>query len=86
MFRSHGLLFGILLIPTLANAGLISVDFEGLADSTSLTNQYAGLLFTNASVVTAGLSLNEIEFPPRSGVNVAIDTGGQSPSRLPRRC
>jgi hypothetical protein len=32
--------------------------------------------FTNASIATAGISLNELEFPPHSGSNVAIDSGG----------
>ena len=45
-------------------------DFEGFADNTNLVNQIAGITFSNATVFTAGLSLNEISFPPSSGVNV----------------
>jgi hypothetical protein len=52
------------------------IDFEGLPDSTVVTNQYAGLLFSNAVILTAGFSLNEFEFPPHSGVNVLSDNGG----------
>jgi hypothetical protein len=41
-----------------------------------LTNQYLNLQFTNATVWTAGLSLNELQFPPHSGSNVAAGVGG----------
>ena len=50
--------------------------FEGFPDSTSLTTQYPGLTFTNATVITAGITLNEFEFPPHSGANVVFDDGG----------
>jgi hypothetical protein len=52
------------------------IDFEAFSDGTSITNQYAGVTFTNATVITAGIDLNEIEFPPESGVNVVFDDGG----------
>lgn len=52
------------------------VDFEGFSDSTVITNQYSGLAFSNAIILTAGFSLNEFEFPPHSGVNVLADNGG----------
>lgn len=55
-------------------AGLI--DFEGFADSTILTTQYLGITFDNTIILTAGVSLNEFEFPPHSGVNVASDSTG----------
>jgi hypothetical protein len=54
----------------------ITVNFEGFADGTAITTQYAGLIFSNATIATSGVSLNEFEFPPKSGVNVAIDNGG----------
>ncbi len=63
-----------LLIVASSWAG--TIDFEGLADSTAVGSNYAGLTFTNATAITAGISLNEFEFPPRSGVNVAFDDGG----------
>jgi len=53
-----------------------TTDFEGFADSTALTNQIAGLTFADSTVITAGLSLNEFEFPPHSGSNVVFDDGG----------
>ena len=69
----------LLLIPSAApalRAGSVTIDFEGFPDSTILTNQYPGLTFSNAIILTAGVSLNEFEFPPHSGVNVASDYGG----------
>ncbi len=55
-----------------------TIDFEGLPDTTPLSNQYSGLgvTFSNATILTAGKSLNELEFPPHSGINVVIDDGG----------
>lgn len=64
----------LLLHVPAARAGSISVNFEGISDSTVLTNQIAGLTFSNASVITS--SLNDIEFPPHSGSGVALDSGG----------
>ena len=57
-----------------ASAGVVT--FEGFSDSTVLTNQIAGLTFSHAVVLTAGVSLNGSEFPPHSGVNVVLDLGG----------
>jgi hypothetical protein len=53
-----------------------TINFEGIADSTSITNQYAGLTFMRTTAATAKISHNDIEFPPRSGTNVVYDTGG----------
>lgn len=50
--------------------------FESLTNLEPLTNQYAGLTFTNAMALTAGVSLNDAEFPPHSGVNVIFDAAG----------
>ncbi|MCX6599190.1 MAG: hypothetical protein NTV70_22790 [Acidobacteria bacterium] len=57
-------------------AATITVDFETLMDAELLTNQQSGLTFSNAIIYSAGISLNEFEFPPRSGANVASDSGG----------
>lgn len=54
----------------------ITIDFEGFADGTALTTQYPGVTFANATIATAGISLNEFEFPPHSGENVVFDDGG----------
>ena len=52
------------------------IGFEGLSDGVAVANQFPNLQFTNAKVATAGISLNEFEFPPHSGVNVVIDASG----------
>lgn len=66
--------FSFGLIVGAANATVI--DFESLSDGTSVDNTYAGITFSNAMVLSAGISLNEFEFPPFSGQNVAYDNGG----------
>jgi hypothetical protein len=53
-------------------------NFEGFADNTALTSQISGLTFTGASVYTSGISLNEAQYPPHSGVNAVTNTAGNS--------
>ncbi len=69
------LLLAILCVSVSLHADTI-VTFEGFADSTGLTNQIPGLTFSQAIILTSGVSLNELEFPPHSGVNVVSDSGG----------
>ena len=52
------------------------LDFEGFGSQEELTTQLGGFIFSNAMVLTAGESLNEIDFPPHSGANVIFDFGG----------
>ena len=68
----------ILIAATPASGALITIDFEGLADSTNVGSFYSGqgATFTGALVLSSGISLDEAEFPPRSGVNVAFDATG----------
>jgi hypothetical protein len=56
----------------------VTIDFEGLPDTTPVTNQYSaqGLTLAGATAISAGISLNELEFPPKSGTNVVFDDGG----------
>ena len=68
-----GALCALLGLP-LAQATVI--DFDSLLDGDTVTTQFAGLTFQNTLVLTAGVSLNEFEFPPKSGVNVVFDDGG----------
>jgi len=71
-------------VPNLLAAASVSASFaqnapltfEGFADSAVLTNQYTGAVFSNAIVLTAGITLNEFEFPPHSPSSVASDNGG----------
>lgn len=59
-----------------ASAAPVVYNFDTFADSVSITNQIAGMTFVNTVVLKAGQSLNEFEFPPRSGNGVAFDLGG----------
>src|SRR5258708_10007966 len=52
------------------------IDFETLTDGVAVTTQFAGLTFSDATVLVAGASLNEIDFPPHSGTHVVFDDGG----------
>ena|ERR1035437_4714231 len=78
----RGLLLGVLASTPLLQASTVVIDFETfpdstpIADSTSITTQFPGLTFSNTTVLTAGISLNEFEFPPHSGSNAAFDDGG----------
>ena len=67
----------VMLLVTGMRADNITLDFEGLPDSTQLTNQFSslGITFANATVLSAGISLNELQFPPHSGTNVVSDDG-----------
>ncbi len=69
-------LFVLLAGATSVLAQTPLVTFEGFVDSTVLTNQYAGATFGNAIFLTSGITLNEFEFPPHAGSNVASDNGG----------
>jgi hypothetical protein len=66
----------LVLVNTAATATSLAIDFESLDDSEVLTTQIGGLAFANATALSAGVSLNEFEFPPRSGTNVVFDDGG----------
>jgi hypothetical protein len=67
----------VLLLLTLPHRSFaVTIDFETLADGDVVTNQFPDILFSNATVLTAGISLNEFEFPPKSGSNVVFDDGG----------
>lgn len=55
-----------------ALAAPVVIDFEAYSDTTALNNQIAGVTFSNATVISAGVTLNDLEFPPRSGNNVLL--------------
>ncbi len=72
-------LYVLLLLPGFAPllpAATTVLTFEGMIDSTKVANQYPDVIFQNTTVITAGISLNELAFPPHSGTNVAFDDGG----------
>jgi hypothetical protein len=72
--RLAALITCLLVRPAAAAAA--SIDFEAFTADDVLTTQVPGVVFTNAIVATAGVSLNEFEFPPASGANVAFDDAG----------
>lgn len=64
------------LLWTSTGAWAASVSFDNFSDGDILTTEVPGLTFSNAIVLSAGISLNEFEFPPFSGSNVVSDNGG----------
>jgi hypothetical protein len=81
MNRSHLLIISIALVMVFGGfhqSQAATLDFEGLSDSTSVTDQYTtlGITLSGATVFTAGKSLNELEFPPHSGSQVVMDSSG----------
>lgn len=66
----------VLILPMLAFSAPIVLNFDSFSDGDVLSNQILGLTFTNAMILSAGFSLNEVDFPPYSGANVLIDLGG----------
>jgi hypothetical protein len=71
-------LAGVLLALGPGAAEAITLDFETLADFEVVTTQFGGLgaIFSGATALTAGISLNELEFPPQSGVVAVFDEAG----------
>lgn len=70
-------LFLLVLHTSVSKADQV-INFDDLSDGDIVTTQYQslGVTFSNTLVQTVGLSLNEFDFPPESGTNVAIDNGG----------
>ena len=66
----------VVLCCATSACGSVLLDFETLSDSEVVTTQYSGLTFSNAIAVKAGVSLNEFDFPPKSGKNVVSDNSG----------
>jgi len=70
-------IIGLLLMYGVLSARADTVlDFESLDDLTSVTTQYAGVIFSNATVFQAVSDLNQLDFPAHSGTNVVVDVGG----------
>ena len=70
----RGLLASALISSSLSFATVI--DFESLSDAEIIGDQIESLTFSNAVALSAGISLNEFDFPPVSGNIVASDFGG----------
>lgn len=54
-----------------------SLNFENLIDSTLVGDNYSadGIHFVNTIALVAGISLNDIDFPPSSGLVAITDNG-----------
>jgi hypothetical protein len=79
MLRTHALGVVSAFVCTSAFLTAGTIGFEDLPEETVVSNQYAvtGVIFSGSpQVLTAGSFLNEIDFPPHSGVNVIADLGG----------
>lgn len=60
-------------------AAAVTLDFETLGDMDVVTTQFAGLTFGHTVSLASGAvggTLNELEFPPHSGVTIVMDVGG----------
>jgi hypothetical protein len=66
----------VAILVARSTASATTITFETLSDGDAVTNQFSGVHFTDATVLSAGISLNELEFPPHSGNNVVFDDGG----------
>ena len=71
----ESLLFILCLSHSMAVQATNIIDFEGLPDSTQVDTQYSGfgIAFNGVTILTAGISLNEFDFPPFSGTNVVTN-------------
>ena len=72
MLRSALLVAALAFIATPVSAAPILIDFESLTEGDT-PSLLSGVTFDSAMVLTAGSSLNEIEFPPTSGLNVVFN-------------
>lgn len=67
----------LLLCAVCAHADTLTLDFEGLDDGSAVTTGLsADVEFANTIALVAGLGLNEIDFPPSTGVGVVAPDGG----------
>lgn len=60
----------------LAQAAPMVYGFDAFNDGDFVTSLGGGVTLSNAQALQSGASLNEFEFPPRSGSNVVFDNGG----------
>ena len=69
----------VFLIAGHSTAHATVVGFEELTDGTAVRDFYqasGGVTFDLATAIASGLSLNDLEFPPHGGGNVAYDNTG----------
>jgi uncharacterized protein (TIGR03437 family) len=63
MSRLVTLITALLFCTVQADADLL--HFEGLTSLEQVTTQFPGITFSNTITLTAGISLNEVDFPPQ---------------------
>lgn len=81
------LYLGLTLAAALSSAvaAPVMLDFESLPDQLVVSNEYAAVglaMVQGAFTLTAGFSLNEIDFPPHSGVAALANELTTSPVQL----
>ncbi len=61
-----------------AQAAVVTIDFEGASfvEFTSAGSAVSGVTFANDWVLKSGSTLNEVDYPPRSGSQVVSDNTG----------
>jgi hypothetical protein len=75
-FRFFILVVSLVFLTRAIPSHAYLINFESVSDNigigVSVTNQFSslGITFDNATALTAGISLNEIDFPPLSGATV----------------
>jgi hypothetical protein len=70
------LLLAAFLANTPALLADVITDFESFADLEDITTQIPGVTFSNALILMSGGFLNDVDFPPHSGLNVVTDSPG----------
>ena len=70
------LILALVYMPLTVSA--VTLDFEDLSEATLVTDQYLslGVSFDHAIILTAGVNLDDYDYPPLSGSNVLSDFGG----------
>jgi hypothetical protein len=68
----------LVILRSASNAALVTIDFDGMSDGLSASGLYTsnGVTISSGSIAVSGLfggSLNEMEFPPRSGEGVFLN-------------
>jgi hypothetical protein len=68
----------LLSLGALNESNAFTIDFEDLPDSTPVTDQYSslGATFSGGTIVEAGVTLFEDEYPPNSGSRALLVDAG----------
>jgi len=72
LIDTRGAVLGAILLFASVAAPATVINFEGLSDS-DMIGRIGAAEFTDTYVASAGSSLNDLEFPPNSGINVVYN-------------